>query len=31
EKFFMGEIMKLTKAQANPTISFNVLKKILQK
>lgn len=31
EKFFMGEMMKLTKAQANPTISFNILKKILQK
>lgn len=31
EKFIMGELMKKTKAQANPAISFTILKEILAK
>lgn len=31
EKFIMGELMKKTKAQANPTISFEILKQLLLK
>lgn len=30
EKFIMGELMKKTKAQANPSISFEVLKELLK-
>lgn len=30
EKFIMGELMKRTKAQANPSISFEILKTLLK-